>query len=81
MVEGNPVPKIRFVKGGMTEIIEGGRYKLHTDGTTNTVTLCIRKTKSTDEGKYKVIATNEHGEDSAEMELYVSGVLYLSFRY
>lgn len=72
IIEGNPVPKVRFFKGIM-EIIDGGRYKIHTDGATNCVTLCIRKTKATDEGIYKCIVSNEHGEDSAEMELYVSG--------
>jgi hypothetical protein len=71
-VEGNSVPKVKFFKGIM-EIVESGRYKIHTDGATNTVTLCIRKTKANDEGVYKVIVSNEHGEDSAEMELYVSG--------
>lgn len=55
------------------EIVEGGRYKIHTDGATNCVTLCIKKTKANDEGVYKCIINNEHGEDSAEMELYVSG--------
>lgn len=59
----------------MTEIIEleGGRFKTLTDGESNTVTLCIRKVKPNDEGKYKIVVSNIHGEDSAEMMLYVSG--------
>ena len=57
----------------MTEILDGGRYRFVSDGETNTMTLCIRKTKPNDEGKYKVIVTNEHGEDSAETTLFVSG--------
>lgn len=72
VVEGNPPPKIKFFKG-ITEIVESGRYKIHTDGETNTVTLCIRKTKANDEGRYKVIVSNANGEDSAEMDFYVSG--------
>lgn len=71
-MEGNPPPSIKFFKG-FTEINEGGRYKVHTDGETNCVTLCIRKTKPNDEGRYKVVVSNQHGEDSAEMDFYVSG--------
>lgn len=62
----------------MTEIIEGGRFKFVTDGETNSITLCMRKVKPNDEGKYKVVVSNIHGEDSAEMQLYVSGK-YLYF--
>lgn len=57
----------------MTEIIEGGRFKFLTDGESNTITLCMRKVKPNDEGKYKIVISNVHGEDSAEMQLYVSG--------
>lgn len=58
---------------GMTEIIEGGRFKFLTEGDTNSITLCMRKIKPNDEGKYKIVVSNIHGEDSAEMQLYVSG--------
>jgi uncharacterized protein YukJ len=57
----------------MTELQDEGRYKFHTDGETNSVTLCIRKVKPNDEAVYKIVCVNEHGEDSAEMMLYVSG--------
>lgn len=33
----------------------------------------MRKTKPNDEGTYKIVVSNIHGEDSAEMQLYVSG--------
>ncbi|KAF4532831.1 hypothetical protein B566_EDAN002682, partial [Ephemera danica] len=65
---------------GMTEIIEGGRFKFLTDGETNSLTLCMRKVKPNDEGKYKIVVTNEHGEDSAEMQLYVSDSSGMDFR-
>lgn len=71
-VEGNPVPQFRFYKG-VSEVYEGGRYQVITDGETNTVCFCIRKAKSVDEGKYKVVAYNKHGEDSVTMSLFVSG--------
>lgn len=74
-VEGNPAPTFKFYKG-VTEIIEGGRFKYVTDGETGTITLCMRKVKPNDEGKYKVVVSNIHGEDSAEMQLYVSGKWY-----
>lgn len=57
----------------MTEIIDEGRFRFVTEGDTNSVTLCIRKIKPNDEGKYKIVVSNCHGEDSAEMQLYVSG--------
>lgn len=72
-VEGNPAPTFKFYKG-MTELIEGGRFKFLTDGDTNSITLCMRKVKPNDEGKYKVVISNIHGEDSADMQLYVSGI-------
>ncbi|KAL1129846.1 hypothetical protein AAG570_012790 [Ranatra chinensis] len=78
-VEGNPAPTFKFYKG-MTEIIEGGRFKFLTDGETNTITLCMRKVKPNDEGKYKIVISNIHGEDSAEMQLYVSDASGMDFR-
>ena len=45
----------------MTEIIEGGRFKFVTDGETNSITLCMRKVKPNDEGKYKIVVSNIHG--------------------
>lgn len=74
-VEGTPAPTFKFYKG-ITEIIEGGRFKFLTDTETNTITLCMRKTKPNDEGTYKIVVSNIHGEDSAEMQLYVSGKYY-----
>lgn len=62
-----------FSYQGITEIIEGGRYKFVTDGETSTITLCMRKVKPNDESKYTITVSNEHGEDSAETQLYVSG--------
>ncbi|XP_058467261.1 twitchin isoform X5 [Malaya genurostris] len=78
-VEGNPAPTWKFFKG-ITELVDGGRYKHHTDGESNTITLCIRKVKPNDEGKYKVVVSNAHGEDSAEVQLYVSDSSGMDFR-
>lgn len=78
-VEGNPVPKFRWYKDGQ-EIYEEGRYKCVTDGNTNTVYFCIRKAKSADEGRYKIVAYNDFGEDSCEITLYVGGEEGMDFR-
>ncbi len=51
-----------------------------TDGASNTITLCIRKIKPNDEGKYRVVVSNIHGEDSAELTLYVSDSSGMDFR-
>lgn len=78
-VEGSPAPTFKFYKG-ISEILEGGRFKFLTDGQTNTITLCMRKCKPNDEGKYKVVVSNIHGEDSAEMQLFVSDSSGMDFR-
>lgn len=78
-VEGNPVPTFKFYKG-VGECIEGGRYKYITDGSTNSIILCIRKIKPNDEGTYRIVVSNIHGEDSAECQLYVSDSSGMDFR-
>lgn len=71
-VQGTPAPTFKFYYKGVTPCIEGVRYKFHTDGENNTVTLCVRNAKVTDEGKYKIIFTNAHGTVSDQTQLYVS---------
>ncbi|XP_037720926.1 twitchin isoform X30 [Drosophila subpulchrella] len=78
-IEGSPAPTFKFYKG-VSEILEGGRFKFLTDGQTNTITLCMRKCKPNDESKYKIVVSNIHGEDSAEMQLYVSDSSGMDFR-
>ena len=78
-VEGNPPPTFKFYKG-VSEIIEGGRYKFITDGSTNSIILCIRKIKPLDEGTYRIVVSNIHGEDQAESQLYVSDSSGMDFR-
>ena len=78
-VEGSPPPTFKFYKG-VGEIIEGGRFKFLTDGASNSITLCIRKVKPNDEGKFRIVVSNIHGEDSAEMQLFVSDSSGMDFR-
>ncbi|XP_037026622.1 twitchin-like isoform X2 [Bradysia coprophila] len=79
-VQGIPVPTFKFYYKGVTPLTEGLRYKFHTDGETNTVTLCMRNVKSNDEGKYKIVFSNCHGTVSDETQLYVSKPGVTDFR-
>ncbi|XP_053200690.1 twitchin-like isoform X3 [Panonychus citri] len=78
-VEGDPVPQFRLYKDGQ-EIYEGGRYSIVTDGSTNTVYFCIKKSKSADEGRYTIVAYNVHGEAKAEIGLFIGGEEGMDFR-
>jgi len=74
-VEGNPAPTFKFYKGS-TEIIEGGRYKLISDGDNNNmIMMAIAKVKAADEAEYRVVIENCHGRDEAAFMLFVSGTL------
>lgn len=42
--------------------------------------MCIRKIKPNDEGTYRVVVSNIHGEDQAESQLYVSDSSGMDFR-
>ena len=42
--------------------------------------MCIRKIKPNDEGTYRIVVSNIHGEDSAESPLYVSDSSGMDFR-
>ena len=72
-VEGNPAPTFKFYKGS-TEIIEGGRYKLISDGDNNNmIMMAIAKVKAADEAEYRVVIENCHGRDEKSFMLFVSG--------
>ncbi|XP_031623079.1 twitchin-like isoform X2 [Contarinia nasturtii] len=78
-VKGTPAPTFKFYKG-VAELLEGVRYKFVTDGETNTITLCMRKVKPHDEGKYKIVISNSHGKISDETQMYVSKAGCVDFR-
>ena len=76
-VEGNPAPTFKFFKGTQ-EIIEGGRYKLISDGDNNNmIMMAIAKVKAADESEYRVEIENCHGSDEANFMLFVSGYFYV----
>ena len=70
---------MRFFKDGQ-EIYASGRYQLVTDGDSNTVFFCVKKSKPNDEGRYKVIATNSIGTAEAEIGLFIGGEEGVDFR-
>ena len=66
--------KIMFLIQGSINIVEGGRYKLISDGDNNNmISLAISKVRASDEGEYKLTIENEHGKDEAYFMLYVAG--------
>ena len=76
-VEGNPAPTFKFFKGTQ-EIIEGGRYKLISDGDNNNmIMMAIAKVKAADESEYRVEIENCHGSDEANFMLFVSGYFHV----
>jgi hypothetical protein len=79
-VEGNPAPTFKFFKGTQ-EIIEGGRYKLISDGDNNNmIMMAIAKVKAADESEYRVEIENCHGSDEANFMLFVSDGSGMDFR-
>jgi hypothetical protein len=71
-IEGNPAPEVKWFRG-IREIVTEGRYMVKTDGATNQALLFVKKARHTDEGKYRIVATNSAGTDEAEIQLFVSG--------
>ena len=66
---------------GATAILEGGRYKLVSDGDNNNmIMMAVTKVKTTDEGEYRVVIENEHGKDEKSFMLYVSDSSGMDFR-
>ena len=65
MYKRNNLISFSFLKDGQ-EIYASGRYQLVTDGDSNTVYFCVKKSKPNDEGRYKVVATNSIGSAEAE---------------
>ena len=56
------------------------RYKFWTNGEDNTVTLGCHESKADDEGDYKVVIRNDHGEVEFAFKFYVTVEGGMDFR-
>eukprot|EP00096_Caligus_rogercresseyi_P014915 TRINITY_DN737_c0_g1_i1.p2 TRINITY_DN737_c0_g1~~TRINITY_DN737_c0_g1_i1.p2 ORF type:complete len:893 (-),score=284.60 TRINITY_DN737_c0_g1_i1:6951-9629(-) len=77
---GDPVPKVEWYKGFKDLSMEGGRFKAWTDGPSNSAVLGVEHVKQEDEGAYKCIVSNEHGESEHEFNIYVTVEGGMDFR-
>ncbi len=73
-VWGDPAPTVEFYKGFKDLSMEGGRFKMWTDGATNQAILGIEGLKQEDEGAYRCVL---NGEIEHEFSVYVTGKPFL----
>jgi len=78
-VEGDPVPKVEWFKGFKDLSVES-RYKMWTNGEDNTVTLGCLECRPEDEGDYKCVLSNDHGEVEYSFKFYVTVEGGMDFR-
>ena len=76
-VTGDPQPNIEWFKKEV-RLKENRRVKLESDG--HTVSLTIKDTRSSDEGEYKCVATNELGSAPCAATLTVRAVTKPDFK-
>ena len=81
MVEGNPAPEVQFYKGFKDLSVEP-RYKIWTDGSgeNNLAILGINACRQEEEGSYKCIIKNSHGEAEFEFKYFVTVEGGMDFR-
>ncbi|XP_078483134.1 twitchin-like [Ciona intestinalis] len=61
-IEGNPTPKVVWRKGQWLQIDDGGRYDVKRSIDSGSCTMAIKSARSSDAGRYKLVATNDFGE-------------------
>jgi len=76
-VWGDPAPTVEFYKGFKDLSMEGGRFKMWTDGATNQAILGIEGLKQEDEGAYRCVL---NGEIEHEFSVYVTVEGGMDFR-
>lgn len=76
-VLGFPKPDVRWFHDG-NEVKPSGRLKFLFEDQ-ESMTLVIKNVTSEDAGVYKIVAKNDLGEDSTELQLTVKGKLFLYF--
>ncbi|XP_014665457.1 PREDICTED: twitchin-like isoform X3 [Priapulus caudatus] len=78
-IGGNPVPRVRWYKGSR-ELFPSMRYAYYIEENTNTITMQVRKTRSTDDGYYMVKLDNPAGEASEKFKLMIECEGGMDFR-
>jgi hypothetical protein len=78
-IEGNPVPTVEWFKGFKNLNIEP-RYKFWTEGSKNQIILGVNQCRQEEEGAYKAVLTNDHGEEEYEFNFYVTVEGGMDFR-
>lgn len=76
-VDGEPNPKNQWFING-TSLTTSNRTKIDNSIENNTK-LKTREAERIDSGTYKLIATNEHGNDEAEVNVVVLGIISIKF--
>jgi len=79
-VWGDPVPEVQWFKGFKDLSMEGGRFKIWTDGATNQAVLGVEGLKQEDEGAYRCVLDNGNGEVEHEFSIYVTVEGGMDFR-
>jgi len=81
-IEGDPAPTVQWFKGFKDLSVEQSivRYKFWTNGEDGTVTLGCLEARTEDEGDYKCVLANEHGEVEYAFKFYVTVEGGMDFR-
>jgi len=79
LVEGDPAPKVEWFKGFKDLSVEP-RYKFWTNGEDNSVTLGCLECRQEDEGDFKCVLSNSHGEMEYSFKFYVTVEGGMDFR-
>jgi hypothetical protein len=69
-VNGNPKPKVKFLKNGQLIKDDGSRIKI-IDDANGTFKLVLNKTNPSDAGTYVCVATNDFGGEECDAELTI----------
>ena len=77
IVGAEPEPNVEWFKDG-SRVKENRRVKMETDGTA--VSLAIKETRSSDQGEYKCIATNNMGSVSCVASLTIKCITKPEFK-
>ena len=79
--EDNPGSSFSLQLQGFKNLNIEPRYKFFTDGSRDYIILGINQCRQDEEGKYRAVITNEHGEEEFEFNFYVTVEGGMDFRF